>query len=122
VALTAVLSSGYRRHDGLDSPLPQDEVEIRSEESAVAVLLNDVFAWLRCQVTKDINALRSIDQARPIRDRLIQVVIHSHIASVTPMNVCGVNDANSLFTAKLQRRRKLAHRFSETIDGSVLNA
>ena len=102
--MTAVLGGRSRNDDGLDSPFPEDEVEIRGEKGAVAVLLDDVLAWRRCEVTKYLNALRSVDQARPIRDRRIQVVIHSHIAAVTPMNVRGVDDADSLLTAELQRR------------------
>jgi hypothetical protein len=66
--VTAILGSRPRNDDGLDSPFPKDEVKISGEEAAVAVLLDDVFAGRRRQVAKNLNSLRSVDQASPIRN------------------------------------------------------
>ena len=101
--LAAVLGSGPRNDDGIDSPLPQDNVEVRAKKSAVSMLLDNMFADCRRQLRVDLHARRAINQCVTIGDRRMHVIKESHIAPVTAVHVRRVDDFDSGLAADSQR-------------------
>src|SRR2546427_218652 len=58
--VAAVLGSRPRDDDGIDSPLTQDNVQVRAKKAAVAMLLDDMLAGCRRQLRVDVHARRAI--------------------------------------------------------------
>src|SRR3981081_457030 len=58
--LAAILSSGPRDDNGIDSPLPQDNVEVSAKKAAVAMLLDNMLADCRRDLRVDLHARGTI--------------------------------------------------------------
>src|SRR3989442_789830 len=102
-SLAAILGGCPGDDDRIDSPFPQDNVQVRAEKAAVAMLLDDMFARCRRQLGVDVHARRAINQCVTIGDRRMKVIEQSHIGSIAAVHMRRVDDFDSGFTADSQR-------------------
>src|SRR5205814_1231376 len=101
--VAAILSGRPRDDDGIDSPLAQDNVQVRAKKTAVAMLLDDMLPGCRRQLRVDVHSRRAIHQYLTIGDRRMKVMEQSHIASIPAVHMRRVDDFDSGIAADPQR-------------------
>src|SRR3954470_13535255 len=72
--MTAILCSCSRDDDRIDAPLTQDNIEVCTEETAVAMLLDYVLTECRGELGIDVHPRRAVHQCIAIGDRRMHVV------------------------------------------------
>ncbi len=85
--MTAILRGDTGDDHRLDPPAPEHHVEVRAEERAVAVLLDDDFIRLGREIVDYLAALRLIDEARALLDRLPDLSEQPQIRPVGAVDV-----------------------------------
>ena len=93
--VTAILRRCSGDDDRVDAPFAQDDVEVRAEEAAVAMLLDHVLAGRRGEIGIDVHSRRAVHQGIPIGDRRVQVVEEAHVAAVAAMHMRRIDHAHA---------------------------
>src|SRR5215469_18625883 len=85
--MTAVLCSCSRDDNRIDAPLTQYDIEVRSEKTAVAVLLDYVLTGCRGEIRVNFYSGGAVHQSITIGDWRVYVVEQPHIAAITAVHM-----------------------------------
>src|SRR5215471_11785155 len=81
----------------------------RTEETAVAMLLNHVLTGCRGKLAIDVHARRAVHQCVAIGDRRVHVVEQTHIAAVPSMHMGCVDHSDPSVATNFKSFDKLRH-------------
>ena len=77
------------------------------------MLFNYVLALCRRQILVDLNTRRLVNKAGSVGNRLVEIVVKSHIGTITAMYMRRIDNTDTFVSAEFQRCRKLRnHRSS----------
>src|SRR5215831_7461265 len=99
--MTAILCSGSRDDHRIGAPLTQYDIEVRSEKTAVAMLLDYVLTGCRGEIGVNFYSGGAVHQSITIGDCRVHVVEQPHVAAITAVHMSCVDHSDPSGAANL---------------------